>query len=281
MSHFNLVHCIPDPRMHGLNGYREVIETIAWGLRELGNEVSLSKNGHEPSATNIVFGAQVLPVDQLRELPRNSIVYNFEQMRGLSPAQVRLGVHFIAKNFQVWDYSRENLAGWSGLGNDTVRVVPVAFAPVLERIPKAPEQDIDVLMYGLSGEMRVKAFHMLSRSGLSTVFVSGLYGEARDQLIARSKIVLNVNLYAFSKIFEIVRVSYLLANRKAVVAVVDDQTAVDPELQGGIKFTSLEKVVPACIELLGNEQARQAIEATGFEIFSKRNVVPILAEALR
>jgi hypothetical protein len=281
MTHFNLLHCIPNPRLHGLNGYREVIETIAWGLRELGNEVSLSKNRHEPSATNIIFGAQVLPVDQLRGLPKNSIVYNFEPMRGLSPTQVRPGVHFIARNFKIWDYSRDNLPVWSSLGNDTARAVPVAFAPVLQRIPRASEQDIDVLMYGLSGEMRVKAFHMLTMVGLCTVFICGLYGEARDQLIARSKIVLNVNLYAFSKIFEIVRVSYLLANRKAVVAVVDDQTAVDPELHGGIRFTSLEKLVPACIELVDSEQARRSIEEAGFEIFSKRKVVPILAEALR
>ena len=38
----------------------------------------------------------------------------------------------------------------------------------------------------------------------------------RDDLIARAKVVLNINKHQ-AKIFEIVRVSYLMANAKAVV----------------------------------------------------------------
>ena len=45
----------------------------------------------------------------------------------------------------------------------------------------------------------------------------GVYGAERDRLIARSRLVLNVHYFP-THIFEMIRVSYLLANRTAVVA---------------------------------------------------------------
>ena len=51
-------------------------------------------------------------------------------------------------------------------------------------------------------------------SGANVIPVFGLYGPPRDALIARSKIILNMHLYD-AKVFEIVRVSYLLANLHA------------------------------------------------------------------
>jgi len=280
MARFNLMHCLPDPRMHGLNGYREVIDTVAWGLRELGHEVGITLNKAESSATNIVFGAQVLPVDTLRALPKGSIVYNFEQMRGLTPAQMRPEVRFIAQHFGVWEYSRDQLPSWSSLGKFDAKAVPVGYAPILQRIAAADRQDIDVLLYGLSGKGRAEAFHRISQAGLCTVFVSGLYGAARDELIARSKIVLNVNLYERSKIFEIVRVSYLLANRKAVVAVADAQTAVEDDIRPGVRFTRPEKLPVSCLELVADDGARRALEEAGFEAMSRRDIRTILAAAL-
>jgi hypothetical protein len=33
---YHLAHIIPNPRMHGLNGYKDVIDTLQWGLDQLG-----------------------------------------------------------------------------------------------------------------------------------------------------------------------------------------------------------------------------------------------------
>ena len=84
MAHFHLMHRIPDPRMHGLNGYKEVIETITWGLEQLGHRATYAVNEGAPGATNIVFGAQVMPVAALAELPPGTIIYNFEQLRDVA-----------------------------------------------------------------------------------------------------------------------------------------------------------------------------------------------------
>jgi hypothetical protein len=217
MSKFHLLHCVPSPRMHGPHGYREIIESVQWGLEQLGHEVTYSLNAYQSASTNIVFGAQMLPLEVLKQLPRDTIVYNFVQGRGLDRNAVRPEVHFIAEAFSIWDYSAANVDMWKSLGNESPKLVPVGYAPVLSRIPKAQDQDIEIFFYGSTGQKRLNAFHQLSEEGYRVLFASGLYGRARDALIARSKIVLNVNLIDRSRIFEVVRVSYLLANRKAVV----------------------------------------------------------------
>jgi hypothetical protein len=277
---FHLMHCVPHPRMHGLFGYMEVIQSIEWGLKNLGHSVTYSLNNADPESINIIFGAQVLPIDFLAQLPKNTIIYNFEQMRGLSKDQIRPEIRFFSKQFQIWEYSPSNLDVWELLGIKNVRVVPVGYAPILTTIPKLPMQDIDVLIYGLTGQKRLDIFHQLSNAGLSTIFASGFYGEARDQLIARSKIVLNINLYDFAQIFEIVRVSYLLANKKAVVATLDPNTYIQPEFLGAAQFVLPDKIIETCIHFLESDEERNALEQKGFDAFAKCDIRDILRNAL-
>lgn len=266
--------------MHGLNGYKEVIDSIEWGLLELGHEVSRSLNKYDSSATNIIFGAQVLPIDFMKQFSSDTIVYNFEQLRGLQKSEIRSEVHFCSEHFHIWEYSRFNLDSWNMLGVDSPKLVPVGYAPILTRIPKASIQDIDILIYGMTGDKRLNAFHGLSSAGLKVIFASGVYGELRDMLIARSKIILNINLYNFAQIFEIVRVSYLLANRKAIVATLDQNTAIEQDINDSIKFSASEKIVDDCVWILNNESERIRLEAIGYDNFIKRDIKGILREAL-
>jgi hypothetical protein len=285
MTHYHLMHCVPpDPRVHALNGYKEVIETVAWGLEQLGHQTSYALNQSVRDASNIVFGAQVLPIAALKRLPEGTIIYNFEQMREITTAaQIRAEVRYYAQvpHFEIWDYTPANVPSWRALGRHQVKIVPVGYAPILTRIPKAPRQDIDVLIYGMSGERRLQTFHTLSQRGLSTVFVSGLYGAARDELIARAKIVLNINLYPQTRIFEIVRVSYLLANRKAVVADRDADTSIDEDIRPAVKFAAtLQELVGLCDGLANNDRERGKLEELGFSCISRRDIRDILKNAL-
>jgi hypothetical protein len=84
------MHCVPsDPRVHGLNGYKEVIGTIAWGLEQLGHRATYALNESVRDATNIIFGAHVLPIATLKRLPQDTIIYNLEQMRDVPAQQIR------------------------------------------------------------------------------------------------------------------------------------------------------------------------------------------------
>jgi hypothetical protein len=263
-------------RAYGLNAYNEVIESVVWGLRELGHSVEFALDTFSDSATNIVFGAQMLEMDEVAKLPPSTIVYNLEQIRGatsLKPSMV-----YAAANFKIWDYSEGNAGMWKKFNADC-QIVPVGYAEPLTRIPKAPDQDIDVLIYGAPGPNRLDAFHHLCHSGLKTVFVCGLYGKERDEFVARSKLIVNINLYA-AKIFEIVRVSYLMANRKAVVADIDPETSIEEDIRAGICVPSPSMLVQECHNIVNNESHRKAVEDAGFEAIRRRDIRSILETAL-
>ena len=263
--------------INGLNAYDELVESVIWGLRELGHTVEFSLDTFSESATNIIFGAQMLEVDMVSKLPPSTIVYNFEQIRGatlLKPSLV-----YAAANFKIWDYSEGNADVWKTLNADC-RIVPVGYAEPLTRIPKAPIQDIDVLMYGAPGPDRLDAFHHLSHSGLKTVFVCGLYGKVRDELISRSKLIVNIHFYTVKKIFEVVRVSYLMANRKAVVADIDPETVIEKDIRAGICVASPSMLVQECHDIVNNDSRRKAIEEAGFEAIRGRDIRAILETAL-
>jgi hypothetical protein len=277
---FHLTHIIPDPRMHGLNGYKEVIDSVKWALRQLGHTAEYGVNVMSKKATNVVFGAQMLPEDVVRNLPPQTIVYNFEQICGVANENVRPSLRAAATHLMIWDYSEANIEKWKLLGASRFAFVPVGYAPILKRIPSPKEQDIDVLIYGRPGDDRLNAFNHVASSGLTVVFVCGMYGKSRDGLIGRSKLILNQTYHQHSKIFEIVRVSYLLANQKAVIAVIDGDTHIEQDIRACVKISSPQDLVSDCLRLVNDPGARKRLERDGWESFSRRDVRNSLKNAL-
>ncbi|MGN6368600.1 MAG: hypothetical protein ACTHN5_10095 [Phycisphaerae bacterium] len=279
---FHLLQILPPhAAAHGLLGYSEVIETLAWGLSRLGHQVSIDRNSFAPGKTHILLGYQLLSPDIINSLPPDTILYNLEQLRARSPDEFLPSVRAAAQRFRIWDYSPLNLDFWKLLNPPQPPVVvPIGYAPVLRRIPKPKLQDIDILFYGLSSPARFNTLHTLVQAGLKTMYVSGLYGKPRDELIARSKIVLNLNLYERSKIFEIVRVSYLLANAKAVVSDLYPESQIDPDIKDAILPADPDKILDACLSLLRDDDKRQTLELRGQSLMMKRDITQYLRPAL-
>jgi hypothetical protein len=280
-SPFHIVHVVPSPALHGLYGYREVIETIQWGLTALGHPTTVAENAFADGRINIVFGFQMLGDAQLEAVPPDTIVYNFEQLAGLDAEALKPAYRIAARRLRVWDYSEHNLATWGRL-EPAHRVVhvPVGFAPILARIPRDASPDIDVLFYGVPSQRRLALWSQLCQTGARCVFACGLYGAARDDLIGRARLVLNVDLNDARRIFEVVRVSYLLANAKAVVAALEPQTLVEPDLRDAVAFAPIDRVTGRCLELLASEPARRQLEERGAEAIRRRDIRAILARAL-
>jgi hypothetical protein len=280
---FNLVHVKLGPRDHGLNGYLEVIDTVEWGLTQLGHTVTRSINKPDGSARNICFGTQVYSPEQYMELPADTIIYNFEQWRGWETKEMPAAIHHAALNLEVWDYSEFNRDAWQSLNPERhVKIVPVGYAPILERIPQTSEanKDIDAIIYGLPNGYRLSAFNLLCRKGITAVFVCGLYGEARDALISRSRVVVNLSLYPKSHIFEVVRVSYLLANRKSVAAFVTPETGIEADLVGTFAPGAADTLVDVVVDLVDQPDKRRQLEETAYVTFKKRDIRHILEQAL-
>jgi hypothetical protein len=77
------------------------------------------------------------------------------------------------------------------LATENVRYCPVGYSPVWEREMERVEEDIDVLFYGSLTDRRKKFLLELGKD-YNVKAVTQVYGKDRDELINRSKIVLNI-----------------------------------------------------------------------------------------
>jgi hypothetical protein len=226
---------------------------------------------------NVVFGAHLL--DPGAELPPNTLIVNLEQMRAGWPAQFPHYIELLRRHV-VFDYSPSNVCRIRELtGNPHVHVLRPGYVPQLSCIEPAVKQDVDVLFYGSLNERRREILDALRAAGLVVQHLMGVYGAERDQWIARSKIVLNVHFYE-DKIHEVVRTSFLLANRKAVVSECEPGTEIDDDMREAVVAVPYGDIVQTCVALAKDDARRHAVEQRGFEIFARRDQAALLAALL-
>src|ERR1700691_916851 len=105
MSKFQIVLVRPDGFLH-TEAFREVAETLQFGLRSVGHTAQIEENVFDPTATNLLLGSHLLSPAAAVMLPPASILYNLEQLGGPSlPKQF----YELAVRHRVWDYSRRNI----------------------------------------------------------------------------------------------------------------------------------------------------------------------------
>lgn len=259
---FRIVIISPPGNAHS-GVFTDIAEALFHALRELGHPVELVWNRVAADRVNILFGAILLNPTQVDRLPPGTIIYNLEQieqdskwLNGALPACVR--------RFEVWDYSPRNIDRFAALGFDTARMhlVPIGHAAPLERIAPVAVEDIDVLFYGSTNPRRLAILNALKARQLNVVHVFGVYGKERDALIARAKVVLNMHFFE-AKVFEVVRVSYLLANAKAVVAECDPGTILYDGLEQAVRTARHDELVDACVALVADAGERRALAQRG------------------
>jgi len=263
--------------------YWEVSEPCAHALRRAGHQVRYSWDVLCPDSINLVFGAHLAPLDVFAEFNGRAVIYNLEQagadVKWFTAAYLR-----ILKRFAVWDYSAQNIITLKRYGIFNAQHVPLGYVPEMSMIRPAPVQDIDVLFYGVVNDRRAEVLRKIEQLGMSVYTTDCgdkvLLGSARDEYIARAKVVLNMHYYADTQIFEIVRVSYLLSNRKAVVAEIGENTEIDAELVDAVAGGTLEQLPELCQRLVQDDVLRHRLEQRGFAAFSRRNHEEFVARAL-
>jgi len=266
---FNVCHLAPL--------FIDLAELIHNGLTELGLTSFLNQSTIINEAQNIIFGAHLIPDWNI--VPPGSIIFNLEQLTSGSPYCSAFYFDCLRRH-PVWDYSPRNIAHLRDNNiNSNPTLIPIGFSPSVYRIKKAEIQDIDVLFYGAINERRQKILDDLKRAGLRVVNLLGVYGPQLDEYIARSKTVLNLHFHA-SKIFEVVRVSYLLNNRKAVVSEVGADTEIDPEIRAAIVGAEYEQLVDELIRLVRDDELRSLQEDRGYAVFSRHTQAEYLRKVL-
>ena len=217
----------------------------------------------DPDTTNIVLGAN----DSLfepRTIPENSIIVNFEQ---LGPGQFWNKPKYIQllKNYPVWDYSLSNIKYLSSLGITDISKIDIGYTLNLETCPPAPvHQDIDVLFFGALNKRRRDIGITLKSLGLKVVFTANCFGEKRDLLISRSKVVLNIHYYE-SKILEVVRLSHLLANKKCVISEQGNEDCVNKVWGRGLVLCDYSEIVSNVLIYLFCDKQRHEQEERAYD----------------
>jgi len=237
VARYNLTKVAPDgTSVH--HAFDEVRDSLGWALASLGHEVSTTENWFsEVGETNIIFGAELIA--DFQRLPPNSIIYNLEQFSHPQMDKVRN----LAKGLRVWDFSHRQTQDWKDKGFNCTHV-PIGCTPNLYRIP-SKQKDIDVFFAGFLTPRRVDLVEKLRKAGLKVAAPSNCYGGARDNLIARSKVCLNVH-HDGRDMFEIVRCSYLMANGKLVVTESSSDDDEYQDIKNGLVIAPYRNLLDVC-----------------------------------
>jgi len=267
------------PKVGLLDAYNEVVETYLWGFAALGYAVERRINCFDADALNIVFGFSIpYQLGLIDTFPANTIFFNLEQYVG--KPLVNTSVHYLACKYQIWDYSLGNVACLNALNPKyPVYYAPISYAPVLEKVPAGMEQDIDVLCYGdltleRGATVRRVATSRSDLTGLSAMILCNVWGKQRDEFIARSKVIASVPR---GNIFESVRISYLLANKKAVVCEHRDEMEIEEDFRHGNPIVaSVMEFRNTCQALVENDAERTRYAEQGYELFRQRDIRDVI-----
>lgn len=266
----------------------EHMTSIVAALRDLGHEVEYAteealKRGDARlivwGVNNVTESPRALP-ERLETYPADSIVFQTEQVSAVAEPTYFMRNWKQHLNFVVWDYSSTNLAALQKLGFTRAVLCPLGYHPSMTMIAPAEEQDIDVLFYGSNVGPRREILNQLDQTSMHVVRLFKAYGEERDAVIARAKVVINLRAYEHG-VFEIFRCSHLFANR---VCVVNESGGRDPGLediaQRCTAHTPRAELVERCRELVASPHRRLAIAERAFEEFSKLDLVDHVRRAL-
>jgi hypothetical protein len=262
----------PDGYPHSPGAFMEVATALRDGLIELGHEAEIIT--YAPSIGNygkvIILGANLL-LNWPTHLQSDWIIFNLEQMTAGSPWITN---HYVdtLKTHPVWDYCQSNIDELAKLGIEA-KLCPIGYVPALTKIPDLTHENyfnsspLDVLFYGSINERRQKVYDELKVRGANVHWAFNVYGDKRDDLIAHAKIVVNLHFYE-SKLFEIVRCSYLMANSKCIVS----ETGLDKQLEQPfydcIAFSEYDGIANRAIELLKSANERSGYCRKAYEVFS-------------
>lgn len=220
----------------------EVAKLLKYSLQSLGFACELGINKLAAERTNILLGSNILHSSTF-SISDDYIIYQLEQLSENEGWYSDSMKHILKNASAVWDYSQQNIAFLTSKGINA-KYLPLGYHQTLDKIPHNVPKDINMLFYGSINERRQKILNALRKSKNSKLhIIYGIYGNDRDALIARSKIILNIHFYQ-TNIFEAVRISYLLNNRCFIIS---EESSVYPYPGVDLCLVPYDKIVETCL----------------------------------
>ena len=249
---------------------QELAELIHFSVLELGlkSQITFNYCDNNPSTKNIVLGAHLLNDNLIEDIPENTIIFNTEQIESITENWKKKILNLARKNIIFWDYSQYNLDYLSKTINIKGKLFQIGYQKELNRINHNIDKNIDVLFYGSINTRREHIINKLKDRKINVKTLFGVYGKERDDLIAKSKLILNMHMYD-SKIFEIVRVFYLLSNSIPVLTEVGSDTKFNNDFLDLICKSTYENIEKNIIYLLENDKKRIELGENGLNAIKK------------
>lgn len=262
--------------------FEDVAKAMAESLRRLGHEVfSGTIRPGQDHGRMIMFGCN--NGEWLSAIPEDAIIFNSEQLAAVDDPERYFQNHNVYRkgNHVIWDYSAANVEVLKQFGLRRVVHCPIGYVDTMTTIQPAPVEDVDVLFYGSTNPHRDKVLNALEEEGLAVAKLFGVYGAERDKWISRAKVVLNMHHYERG-VFEIFRVSHLVANKKLVVS---EAGGCDAELETIASRITMsvpyERLVDACVKLVQSSDAtRHSLADGAHAVFRQMNFVEYVKRAL-
>jgi SAM-dependent methyltransferase len=276
--------------------FNDIISSFENILEKKQHPVSTGHLQVRADAINIIFGAHNLHPEQVKSLKaKHIIIYNLEQVHPFN-AWFKQNYIQLLKNHQVWDYHPHNIHELKSTAVENVKYVPVSYDTTLAKITQKPEaqKDIDVLFYGLISPRRQILLDTLKQAGLNVVhtpYQSTWSEEERNDYISRAKIVLNMAYADYSQIFEMARVSLLMANHAFVLTENLERVKVThnqqpPELKECLGFFdyNIEQqstdIVEKCQHYINQPELRQTMVQKAYEYLHRISFEDYLSKAV-
>ena len=279
MAKFHFTLLMRSPEHQSMLAYLETVESLIWGLEQLGHSTSFELNAIRPDEINVIANLGMLSLAEVRCLPMGSIFLNLEQRVlpvGLdyraATTRAMDGIEqerwdrllYTVDHHHFWDYSLANLVGIEAMHPQREHFyLPICWSPTLEKIGHINRKDIEVIFCGSMNENREQFFRdclygTVGSAGKRPFFgvtVANSYGDVRDELLARSQIALHAPRSQIDpEIFGIVRCAYLMANRIPVICQEHrkpDEHFVEADIKGAVTFCAnhqANEVIGALLE---------------------------------
>lgn len=231
------------------HAFDEAIAGLRWCLEELGYEVT---EGTDVAPGQLfVFGANLL--SERSELPEDCIVMNFEQMVAWRPHLPALLAGHLIWNYEPVVHERFRAAGLRSV------LVPFGWTPTLPQADPSEEEEIDdVFFVGWGNPYRNHQLQLLRERGLRVVHEDGLYGEHRNAVMRRAKLVLCLQSWPKSPFMPLRVLPAWSLGKAVLIDAIEGMETFYPEFsRGAVPVASGPGFVEAATKLVADRDMRQ------------------------
>jgi len=237
--------------------FKDIVNCVYNSIKNLNYKVKITDKIDDNNDLYILIGV----VEFIDKIPNRYIIFQFEQTNVFFNDKkdiwfTKKYIELLNNAIYIWDYSNDNikyLIKNLNIGKpETIFYIPLKYSNCLDNLKKITEnkKDIDILFMGSINERRKKILDRLEKKYITHTAPNNLWNEERDNLVSRSKIILNIQFYD-NGLLEMVRLSYLLSGGAFIISEIGREEDIAEEMKHFLilgKYSSLELLINKYLE---------------------------------